>query len=77
MALLSLGRLRESAETLERIVAEESTELAGWLMNAPVNVTAGFILAWTLFESGKLVESADALATTRRLAHRPDTRHFR
>ena len=33
-----------------------------------MNVTAGLFLGWTLFEAGKLVESADALATTRRLA---------
>ncbi len=37
LALLSLGRLTESAETLERILAEESTELRWTAMNAPVN----------------------------------------
>ena len=67
-ALLHLGRLTESAETFERILAEESTEHARTFLDAPVNVTAGFFLAWALFEGGKLVESADALATTRRLA---------
>ena len=66
-ALLSLGRLSESAETYERIVAEECTQLAP-TMGAPVNVAAWIFLAWTLFEGGKLVESADALASSRRLA---------
>ncbi len=69
LALLSLGRLTQSTEMLERILAEESTELRkAELMLAPLKVTARVFLAWTFFEGGKLVKSADALATTRRLA---------